>query len=268
MERSDRRTVPMLAGIFVVVYCLWNTSLVYPLKILVVFFHEISHGVAAVLTGGSIGHIQVNANESGECRASGIRFVTLSAGYLGSMLTGSTLIVLASRTRLDRAICGALGAFLLLMTLLYVDRTDDGFGWGFGLATGTALLIAAWKLPDAFADVALKTIGLTSCMYAILDIKSDVIDRRGIGSDADMLADLTHVPAIVWGILWILAALAVAVITLVVAAPGEGDAPASTDTPGNRALSGAAPAAAAPALDNAAALLDELARSLPPRSKP
>ena len=45
----------MLAGIFVVVYCLWNTSLVYPLKILVVFFHEISHGVAAVLTGGSIG---------------------------------------------------------------------------------------------------------------------------------------------------------------------------------------------------------------------
>ncbi|HVY61133.1 MAG TPA: M50 family metallopeptidase [Planctomycetota bacterium] len=266
MARADRSTFLTLVAIFIAVCFFWNTPVVYPLKVLVVFLHEISHGVAAVLTGGSIGHIQVNANEGGECRASGIRFVTLSAGYLGSMLAGATLIVLASRTRLDRAICALLGGFLLLMTLLYVDRAENGFGWGFGLAAGTALIVAARALPERFADLALKTIGLTSCMYAILDIKSDVIDRRGIGSDADMLADLTHVPALIWGLLWIALALAVAFIALVLAAPGEGSAPAGE--PARAPASEPKPAGAAPALENAAALLEDLARSLPPRGRP
>ena len=38
---------------------LWDTWLVYPLKILVVFFHEMSHGLAAIVSGGSVEEIQV-----------------------------------------------------------------------------------------------------------------------------------------------------------------------------------------------------------------
>jgi len=38
----------------VAILFLWNTWVVYPLKILVVFFHELSHGLMAVVTGGSI----------------------------------------------------------------------------------------------------------------------------------------------------------------------------------------------------------------------
>ena len=46
-------------------------------------------------------------------------------------------------------------------------------------------------------------VGLTSCMYAVMDIKSDVLDRPRMTSDAVMLAELTGVPSLIWGALWI-----------------------------------------------------------------
>ena len=48
-----------------------------------------------------------------------------------------------------------------------------------------------------------RVIGLTSCLYAILDIKSDILDRAHLRSDAYMLAELTHIPTVAWGALWI-----------------------------------------------------------------
>jgi hypothetical protein len=55
----------------------------------------------------------------------------------------------------------------------------------------------------------LLTIGLTSALYAVLDIKSDVLDRPELESDAYMLAELTGIgSATTWGILW----MAIAVV--------------------------------------------------------
>jgi Zn-dependent membrane protease YugP len=54
-------------------------------------------------------------------------------------------------------------------------------------------------------------LGLTSVGYAILDIKSDIIDRPELQSDARMLAEMTGIPTVVWGVLWIGLALLAAV---------------------------------------------------------
>lgn len=222
-----------LAAAFLVVFLLWDTFLVYPLKILVVLLHESSHGLAAILTGGSIERIEVNRDGSGVCYTlGGSRFVTLTAGYLGSMVLGALILIGASRSRLDRPLCVALGVFLLAVTGLFVRNL---FGFLFGAAFGLGLVLAGWKLKPALVDTALKVIGLTSCLYAILDIKSDVLDRPGIGSDADMLADHTGVPTLVWGVLWILAALFAAGFALLSSARGDGldGRPASAHTLGH-----------------------------------
>ncbi|MDD3146729.1 MAG: M50 family metallopeptidase, partial [Candidatus Riflebacteria bacterium] len=72
---------------FLVALYFWDSMLVLPIKYLTVFFHELSHGLAAVLTGGSIVRIEVNANLGGVCwTAGGIRFIVISAGYLGSLV--------------------------------------------------------------------------------------------------------------------------------------------------------------------------------------
>jgi hypothetical protein len=66
-----------------------------------------------------------------------------------------------------------------------------------------ALIAVAKYLPGEVQTMTLRVLGLTSCLYAIWDIKSDVLDRPGNHSDASLLAELTGVPTVLWGLLWI-----------------------------------------------------------------
>ena len=118
--------------------------------------------------------------------------------------------MLAARTRYDRLLSLLIGIFIAAMTLLYVR---NWFGFGFGLVAG-GTLIAAFKLPEWLVDYMLKLIGLTSCLYAILDIFSDTVSRRNNGSDADTLAKLTGIPGVFWGALWIIISLAVSLAVI------------------------------------------------------
>jgi len=205
----DWQSVILLLGLAAAVGVLWETPVVYPLKILVVFFHELSHGLMAILTGGEIVEIQVVAEQGGHCiTRGGSRVLTLSAGYLGSLVWGGVILTLAARTRWDRTIAVVLGGLLLSVTATFV-RPFLSFGFGFGVASSLALLLLGLKLSERVCDLVLRLIGLTSCLYAVLDIKSDILDRPGLRSDAAMLAEVTGMPTTFWGVLWI----SVAVIT-------------------------------------------------------
>lgn len=203
-------TPAALAGFiafFVVLWLAWNTPAVLPLKLFVVFLHEISHGLAAMATGGRIERIVINMNEGGACYCGGgSPFVTLSAGYLGSLAWGLLLVWLARFDRRAHWTTACVGAATGLITLFFVRSL---FGFAFGLAFAGGLLLAARLLSGRWNARILYALGLTSALYAILDIKSDVLDRSGLESDARMLADLTGVPTVVWGILWIGVALGV-----------------------------------------------------------
>jgi hypothetical protein len=224
-ENINWKVLASLVGLIVVVALLWNTWFVYPLKILVVLFHELSHGLAALLTGGSIVRIEVVAQEGGLCvTMGGSRFVVLSAGYLGSLIWGGVLLLLAARTRLDRGVSVALGAILILVTLVYV-RPFGGFGFMFGAVSGSALVAVGLILPEEVNDYLLRLVGLTSCLYAVLDIKSDIIDRPHVRSDAVMLAEHTGLPALFWGVLWITVAVVAAFFFLLFACKAKATAP-------------------------------------------
>lgn len=197
-----------LLGLMIVVWLLWDTWAVYPLKVLVVFFHELSHAIAAWLTGGRVKIIELDSAQGGLCvTEGGIRFVVLTAGYLGSLVWGGILLNLAVHTRREKGSVMLLGLFLAIVTGWLV-RPVLHFGFAFGMLTGTVLVIAGKRLPRGPNSVLLKVIGLTSCLYALLDIKSDILDRPGLRSDAYMLGELTGIPTMVWGVLWLGAALA------------------------------------------------------------
>jgi hypothetical protein len=194
------------------VYALWNTPVVYPLKIFVVFLHEISHGLAAVATGGEIVRIELSANQGGVCwTRGGSRFLTASAGYLGSLAWGALFLVAAARARVDRFLVGLVGAFVLAVTLLYVR---SGFGLVYGLLAGAVLIGTAASFSEDVSDALLRVIGTVSCLYAPWDIASDLLLRDVAASDAHTIAKITHIPAVVWGIVWFLLATAGAIYTL------------------------------------------------------
>jgi len=201
-------------GSFVVAMLLWNTPVIYPLKVLVVFFHEISHGLVALLGGATDITITLSANEGGRAWAKGgSYFLMANAGYLGSLLWGSALVLSSSYTKRDRFLTSILGLVLAYVTLRYVR---NGFGFGFGLASSAGLLAAGKYLPNEANDFLLKVIGTTSMGYAVLDVWSDIM-IRSCQSDATILANMTGIPPVVWGGLWIVLSLAGIYGTLVLA---------------------------------------------------
>ena len=107
--------------------------------------HEISHGIASLSTGGTIEKIVLDPYQGGACHCGGGNaFLTLSAGYLGSLFWGVVLLGLAGTKRVsNRALLTVVGGLVVLLTALYVR---NGFGLLFGLGFGTALVLAGRRL--------------------------------------------------------------------------------------------------------------------------
>jgi len=211
MEASTKRRLKFLGGFalyFGVLWFLWDTVLIYPLKVFVVLLHEISHGAMAIVTGGRIDRIVLDPYQGGACYCpGGSAFLTLSAGYLGSLAWGALLLTLGQSKRVrPEWVTTVIGVLVVGLTLLFVR---SGFGIAFGIAFGAALLLGSRKLSVGFNRGVLLVLGLTSALYAILDIKSDVLDRPHLQSDAAMLSEVTGIPTVAWGVIWIGIALAV-----------------------------------------------------------
>jgi hypothetical protein len=199
MNAPQRRLVlPLLLAAATLL--LWGTPVVYPFRLFVVFLHEISHGIAAVVTGGQI--VSIGMSEAGGVcfTRGGWRLLILNAGYLGSLLWGALFLVLGARRTRARSVIAVVGLFTLLITLAYV-RT--WFGFLYGVSAGAALVAIAAKLRPVVSETLLAAIGATSVLYTVWDVVADVLVVHSGQSDASALARLTLVPAIVWGAAWI-----------------------------------------------------------------
>lgn len=190
----------VLVGMVGCTVWLWSTLALYPIKLFVVLLHELSHGAAALLTGGEILEIEVNERIGGFCRyRGGNRLVVASAGYLGSLLWGGLILILASRTNLSRQMGTVIAALLIVVTLLWIRSP---FGVMFTAGTGVSLFVLCRFLPHVLVRVLMQFLGTASCLYVLVDIYEDVIRVYQDGSDADTLAALTGIPAMFWGVIW------------------------------------------------------------------
>lgn len=180
--------------------------------------HEMSHGLMAELFGGDIIKIQIDYRVGGYCQYTVPksfmgRFMIASAGYLGSLFWGALILILAVRTDKDRYISLAIGVVLLILSW-FVIQTGEWFGIAMTIGFALFMLISYKFLSDTFHDYFLKFIGMVSCIYVVIDIKEDLIDRTGIGSDADSIAEMTGIPSLVVGITWFFIASLVIYFTL------------------------------------------------------
>ncbi len=190
--------------LFLVALYFWDSMLLLPIKYLTVFFHELSHGMAAVFTGGSIIRIEVSSNLGGVCWTSGgIRFIVISAGYLGSLFWGCLILLGAVKTRHDQQITAGLGMLLLAVTAIWVRNLE---GIVICALTGFGLLALASYTSEKVCDQFLKFLGLTSCFYVLIDIKEDLIDRSVQGSDAHKIAEMLYMPGWLVGVVWLVIA--------------------------------------------------------------
>jgi hypothetical protein len=200
MKRRTR-IVLGLAAFYTALWLLWFTPVGFPLRIFVVLLHELSHAAAAIGTGGSVERILLNATEGGATYSrGGIPFIILTAGYLGSLLWGLALIEAARlKKNYARWVLGGLGGLIAAVAALYVRNL---FGFVFTIVFAVALIVCARKLSRDGVTYVLLALGLTSALYALLDIRSDILARPDAESDAFFLQQMTGIPSIVWGVAW------------------------------------------------------------------
>ncbi len=210
MRRATAHWQLILITVLIAVF--WSSPWLFSLKILVVFFHEFSHAIATVLTGGHVEEFVVNPNQGGHVLArGGNAFIIASSGYLGSLLWGILLFAIAVRTRYDRATVALIGVIMVLVVLFWLRSS---FAISFTLATGTALLALSRFAPRTVCDFTLRIIGVASMIYVPLDIWDDTITRSGEMSDARILAENFGGPTLFWGGLWLIISMIIILATL------------------------------------------------------
>lgn len=188
-------------------------------RLAVTTVHEAGHAVVAVLVGRRLRGIRLHSDTSGVTasrgRARGPGMVaTLAAGYLAPAGVG---VMAASMLAAGRSV-GLLWAAVVLLALLLL-HVRNAYGLLVLLVAGVAAVWVSWSLaPEAQALVAhlLAWLFLLASPRPVLELIGDRRRRRA-GSDADQLARLTRVPALVWMLLFLaanLAGLAIGVATL------------------------------------------------------
>lgn len=214
----------LLAGVSLFLTLLWRVPglglLFYPFRLLNTFVHELSHGLAAVVTGGQFERFVVYPNREGLAHIrGGVRFVVVSAGYLGPALFGGALILLSATSVAVQTILLSLAIGLAVVCLLFVRNL---FGFVAGLLLALSLAAAGWYLPEQPATVLFALLAMQLPLAAVNSLVDLLRLSMGQGranqlSDAQVMARDTHIPAIMWALLWFLIALGIVVVTVTLA---------------------------------------------------
>jgi hypothetical protein len=188
----------------------------YPIRIFVTILHEAAHAVMAWATGGSVSSIRVSSDGAGmTVTQGGSLLVISSAGYIGTMAYGAGLLLLCRKPQQARVALAITALFIGAISLGLVRPVgSSGFLLGFGLSIA-GVGIAIFTSPRR-AQFLTGFLGVESCLNALFDLKALVYLSTGtdVKTDARNLQELTHIPAVVWAILWTLVALALLFLAL------------------------------------------------------
>lgn len=205
----------------------------YPFRIFVTFIHEGGHAIAALLTGNSVQSLSVAMNGSGETYTTkgGVlsQMLVSSAGYLGAMTFGATLLVLIRRSVAARVVLAASSAIVLGLTVIFgVIKPILAGTWGslaglpFTLVAGVLLSVGLFAVARfASAKVASFVVSLLAVqcvLNALLDLKTVFFlsspFAATVPTDALNMANATGIPAIFWAALWIVISVFILVVAL------------------------------------------------------
>ena len=211
-EQDRRQRIALLLGIALASILLWQTRLgsllLYPFTILATWFHEMGHGIVAMLTGRGFERLLIFADGSGVAEslrpADGyglIDALVAAGGPLGPAIAGALLIVSSrSPTATHNALAG-LGVALIASTLIWVRSLT---GWLVLPALGVALVLFAWRGPLPWQRFVIQFIGVQACIstwkqFDYLFSPGGTVGGQLHRSDTSAIADALLLPYWFWG---------------------------------------------------------------------
>lgn len=221
MSKKHSHLVWALVLSFVLFNLPYGEYVLYPFKLFATWLHELGHGMMATVAGGDFDRMVIRADTSGTAYHRGAgsvlaRAFVSSAGYLGTSVFGSLLLLLgATSERRSRLALGLVAAVMLLSDLLFVRNL---FGMVAVGTIGAGLASVALRAPAGMVSALLNLIAAQSCINALLDIRMlfaiGGAARAGVRSDAATMADLLFLPYWFWAGAWMVTSLAILAFTL------------------------------------------------------
>ena len=229
--KRENHELPTLAVALIASLILWNLPfggvVLYPFKLLATWLHELSHGLAMILTGAGFDRVVIYRDTSGlayaytSVGAFGTAIIA-AAGYMGTPLWGALLLVITPNAKAARTALIVLGSLLVVTTLLVIAPSPDGdrFGQYVTPAIGAAIALVGIMAPARVRVFVAHFIAAQSCVNALLDIRVllrplQVVGGKSAGmSDAHNMAlstfGTTETWAVwTWAIIWLAWSLAV-----------------------------------------------------------
>jgi Peptidase M50B-like len=163
--------------------------------------HEAAHGFAALMSGRKLHGIRLHSDTSGLTVSAGRTtgpgmVVTTAAGYVGPGLLGLAAAALLAH---HRAV-GLLWALLVLLALLLI-QVRNWFGlWSVLFSAAVVFGVSWWLQPQVQSafSYSLSWFLLLAAPRPVLELQVHRRRTQTTSSDADQLARLTRVPAVVW----------------------------------------------------------------------
>ena len=221
-DQDQRQRIALLAAIALASIILWQTRLgsllLYPFTILATWFHEMGHGLVAMLAGRGFERLQIFADGSGVALsmrpADGyglIDALVAAGGPFGPGIAGALLIIASRSPAATRVALTVLGAALILSTLIWVRSLT---GWLLLPPLGIAIIALAQLGTAPWQRLAIQLLGVQACISVWKQF--DYLFSPGVSvggqrqrSDTAAIADALLLPYWVWG-----AAISVAILAL------------------------------------------------------
>jgi Peptidase M50B-like len=210
--QDQRQRVALLAGIALASIMLWQTALgsllLYPFTILATWFHEMGHGIAAMLTGRGFERLLIFADGSGVALslrpADGYRLtdaLVAASGPLGPAIAGALLIIASRSPAATRNALAVLGVALVVSTLIWVRSPA---GWLVLPALGMAIAVLALRGSLPWRGFAIQLIGVQASISAwqqfdYLFSPGGTVGGQPHRSDTGAIADVLLLPYWFWG---------------------------------------------------------------------
>ncbi|VAW79830.1 hypothetical protein MNBD_GAMMA12-3127 [hydrothermal vent metagenome] len=182
----------------------------YPLLWLEAYLHEVSHGLAAVLSGGRVVSITIAYNGDGLCSYIASRpSIVLFFGYAGATIWGGLIYSGASSSvRVAHRI--ALGMVLLLMVTGILWMKPEFESWIILLTMISLIFFPLWFVRYQTVQYFVQFVGIFIMANNIQSVMKlfTIIDR----GDHKKLAALTDVSTTVWIWSWLIFCITVLLI--------------------------------------------------------
>ncbi|MEM6908096.1 MAG: M50 family metallopeptidase [Pseudomonadota bacterium] len=191
----------------------FGVYLIYPFVILTTWFHEMGHGITAILMGQHFEQLILYANGSGvaESRLEPdvspfVRAAIAAGGPLAPVVAGCGLIIASAHPRAWRPALWLVAIVILASVIAYV-RSPTGYAVLPLVAAGLALV--AWRAPPGITRFTLQFIGVLASLSMLRDFnylftEEAVIGGRRILSDTGQIEAALLLPHWVWASLILL----------------------------------------------------------------